>query len=355
MLTITAVTVNNVDSTNSVQAPAGKDIFVPITSTDDGGDSISYSVSSSNSSVITVTPVGGDTYLTLNVSGTDSTNTPYTGTLTFKLFDTLTPATVNTIETLVNAGDYTNTTFARVLNSLGNIIVAQGGMTSSGAQNNTGQEFPDEFNSQLTFDSPGMLAWANGGPDTNDVEFFVGGVDEPGSTTPLTQSDLTPTRSLDYRYTIFGQLTGGFDTFNKIMNSTVTTNPNNTSETSLPVPLINISSASITTDNTDTVLDISNTATAGASSTISITATEANGAVAQQAFNVNVVANTVTDPAFLGPFRSWSAPRSTRPSPLRCHPSIRTTRRFRIRLSTRRQALPRPTSRLAPSIWLPAR
>ncbi len=303
MLTILSMNVDGLQSDNSIQAPAGKDLMVPIVATDDGNDGITYSVTSSNSNV-TVTPVSGSTYLTMNVSGTDNTNTPYSGTLTFKLFDSLTPNTVATIQNLVSSGTFNNTTFARVLNTLGNLLVAQGGFTSTGGNNGTGQQFPDEFNTKLNFDSQGVLAYANAGPDTNDVEFFVTGVDEPGTSTPLTQSDLAATRFLDNRFTIFGQLVDGLSTFNKIMNSTLTTNTA-TGEDSLPNPLINISSASIVNNTQDTVLDISVAPnTAGQSATISITATEANGAMAENAFTVNVVANTIIDAPFLGAVQS---------------------------------------------------
>ncbi len=304
MLTITTLTVDGVQSDNSIQAPAGKDLMVPIAAVDSGGDAITYSVTSSNSNV-TVTPVSGDTYLTLNVSGTTSGGTAYSGQLVFKLFDSLTPNTVSTIESQVNSGAWNNTSFARILNSLSSLMIAQGNFTSSGGNNGDGQQYNDEFNSKLTFDSQGMLAWANAGADTNDLEYFISGVDVPGSSTPLDQSQMATDReSLDYRYTIFGQLVSGLDIYNDLINETLVSNPNDVEggveQTSLPSPLITVSSASITTNTQDTVLDVYAPASAaGQSSTISITATEANGAVAENAFTVNVVSNTIVDPPYL--------------------------------------------------------
>ena len=309
MLTITTMTVDGVQSDNSIQEPAGTDLFVPIAATDDAGDAITYSVTSSNPDV-TVTPVAGDTYLSLNVSGTSSGGTAYSGTLVFKLFDTLTPNTVNTIETQVQGGDWNNTTFARIINDISSLIIAQGNFTSTGGNNGDGNQYSDEFNSKLTFDSQGMLAWANAGPDTNDLEYYISGVDAPGTSTPLTQAQMATDReSLDYRYTIFGQLVSGLDTFNDLINETLVPNPNDVEggqeQTSLPSPLINVSTATIVTNTQDTVLDISAPASAsGESSTISITGTEANGAVAENAFTVNVVGNTIVDPPFLGSVQS---------------------------------------------------
>ena len=53
-----------------------------------------------------------------------------------------------------------------------------------------GFHFPNEIVPGLTFDRPGRLAYANGGPDTNESEFFI------------TEH---PLRRLDGNYTIFGQ------------------------------------------------------------------------------------------------------------------------------------------------------
>ena len=305
MLTISA-TIDGLQSDGSIQEPAGKDIFVPITSTtDDGSTAITYSATSSNPAV-TVSVVPGDTYLTLNVNGTSSGGTAYSGTLTFKLFDTLTPNTVNEIETQVADGLYNNTTFARVLNSLSDILIAQGNYTSSGGNpTGTGSQFDDEFNSQLTFDSQGVIAWANAGPDTNDTQYFISGIDEPGTSTPLNQSDLSATRSLDYRYTIFGQLVDGFSTFNTMMNSTLVANPSGPDGTTpdTPSPLINVSSASIVTNDLDTVLDISAPSTAtGTTADITVNGVETggDGATTEEDITVNVVADTVIDPPFLG-------------------------------------------------------
>ncbi len=321
MLTITSMTVDGVQSDNSIQEPAGKDLMVPIDATDDSGDAISYAITSSNPDV-TVTPVTGDTYLTLNVNGTSSTGTAYSGTLTFKLFDSLAPNTVSTIETQITAGLWNNTTFARILNSLSSLMIAQGNFTSTGGNNGDGNQYDDEINSQLTFDNQGVIAWANAGPNTNDLEYFVTGVDEPGTTTPLTQSDLSANQqSLDYRYTIFGQLVDGLSTFNTMMNSTLVPNPNDVEggveQTSLPSPLINVTSASIVTNTQDTVLEVSApTSAAGETSTISIVGTEANGATAEQAFTVNVVGNTIIDPPFLGTISSTGIVSATENTPL---------------------------------------
>ena len=57
--------------------------------------------------------------------------------------------------------------------------MAQGGLTASGTD---GQAFSDEFNSQLTYDSPGLLGLANSGPDSNDEQWFITAIDAKGAT-----------------------------------------------------------------------------------------------------------------------------------------------------------------------------
>lgn len=53
-----------------------------------------------------------------------------------------------------------------------------------------GYTFPDEVESGLTFDKPGLLAMANRGPDTNGSQFFV--------------TDRATPHHLDRKHTIFG-------------------------------------------------------------------------------------------------------------------------------------------------------
>ena len=81
----------------------------------------------------------------------------------------------------------------------------------------------DELNSSLTFTSPGLLAMANRGRDTADAEFFITAIDGTGTTNPITLANMP--RSLDFRYTIFGQVVSGFDTFEKVMSAHVIANP----------------------------------------------------------------------------------------------------------------------------------
>ena len=110
---------------NSVyDVPSGKDLYVPLVGTDTG-HTITYTATSSNSSV-TTTVLTGNPDLVLNVSGTNAQGQAFTGTLTFELFENLAPQTVQAIINSVNAGDYTNSSFYRMETSTGFQLI-QGG------------------------------------------------------------------------------------------------------------------------------------------------------------------------------------------------------------------------------------
>jgi cyclophilin family peptidyl-prolyl cis-trans isomerase len=283
----------NLGAINNIQVPGGKSVLVPLTGTDSLGGPISYSFNSTDANVQTSLVSTASKSVVLNVSGTDSSNNPYTGQIVLHLFEDLAPATTARIEQLVTSGYYNGLIFHRVLDG----FVAQTGQTNSG--NDTGVLLDDELNTSLTFTSPGLLAMANRGPDTSDAEFFITAIDGAGTTNPITLANMP--QALDFRYTIFGQLVSGFDTFEKIMSVPVTTNTQ-TNEASQPTSAITITSATLINDTQDAVLRVFAPASFdGSNATITVTAKNANNETSQQSFNVSAVTDTSTDPPFLGP------------------------------------------------------
>ncbi len=283
---------------NNVQQPGGKDVLVPLTSVDSSGLPVSYTFSSSDPNVGLSLVSPGTPSLELSIAGTDNTGTPYSGTLILKLFDSLTPQSTARIEELVNEGFYNGTTFSRVLDGL----IAQGGFASNATT--SGQVFADEFNSQLTYTSPGLLGLANSGPDTNDEQFFITATDAKGTTTPIAASAMP--QSLNFKYAIIGQLVSGFDTFQKIMQTNVVAN-SSTNEVSQPTSAITVTAAQIITDTQNAVLELSAPASSdGSTPTITVTASDSSGATVQHTFTDSIVTNTVIDPPFLGAVTSHS-------------------------------------------------
>lgn len=81
---------------------------------------------------------------------------------------------------------YDGTIFHRVISG----FMIQGGDPAGNGQGDPGYKFKNEVSSDLLFDRPGRLAYANSGPDTNGSQFFITEV---------------PTPHLNGGYTIFGQ------------------------------------------------------------------------------------------------------------------------------------------------------
>ena len=81
---------------------------------------------------------------------------------------------------------YDNTTFHRVIPN----FMIQGGDPAGTGAGDVGFQFKNETLSNLGFDQPGRLAYANAGPDTNGSQFFITEAAYP---------------SLNGNYTIFGQ------------------------------------------------------------------------------------------------------------------------------------------------------
>jgi peptidyl-prolyl cis-trans isomerase A (cyclophilin A) len=81
---------------------------------------------------------------------------------------------------------YDGTIFHRVIPN----FMIQGGDPLGTGTGDPGYQFKNETSSDLKFDRPGRLAYANAGPDTNGSQFFITEIPYP---------------SLNGGYTIFGQ------------------------------------------------------------------------------------------------------------------------------------------------------
>jgi peptidyl-prolyl cis-trans isomerase A (cyclophilin A) len=81
---------------------------------------------------------------------------------------------------------YDGTIFHRVIPN----FMIQGGDPAGDGTGDPGYKFKNEVSSDLTFDRPGRLAYANAGPNTNGSQFFITEVATP---------------HLNGGYTIFGQ------------------------------------------------------------------------------------------------------------------------------------------------------
>ena len=112
------------------------------------------------------------------------------GIFRVRLLTTQAPVAVNNFVFLAQQGFYNGLRFHRVIE---NFMIQGGDPTGTGA-GGPGYRFQDEIVPGLVFDTPGKLAMANSGPDTNGSQFFI--------TTVATDW-------LNGRHTIFGEVTEG--------------------------------------------------------------------------------------------------------------------------------------------------
>ena len=143
------------------------------------------------------------------------------GTITIALTAGMTPITVNNFVVLAKRHFYDNTIFHRVIKG----FMIQGGDPTGTGTGGPGYRFNDEpFTGDYT---RGTVAMANAGPNTNGSQFFI------------MQAD----NALPKNYVIFGHVTSGMDTVDKIAGSPVTTS--NSGEVSKPLNPVTVSSVKI--------------------------------------------------------------------------------------------------------------
>ena len=101
---------------------------------------------------------------------------------------------------------YDGTIFHRVIPE----FMIQGGDPLGNGQGDPGYSIKDEFVPGLTFDQPGMLAYANSGPNTNGSQFFITNASVPYLNPCLDAAGCSRGGRhvpKGYGYTIFGQCT----------------------------------------------------------------------------------------------------------------------------------------------------
>ena len=168
-------------------------------------------------------PVTGDTVAEITTSK---------GVIKVKLFPEIAPKAVNNFILLAQNGYYNGVKFHRVIEDM---LIQSGSFdgTASGGKSIWELEFEDEF-SDLLHHYNGALAMANHGEDTNGSQFYfvtaeIGGL---GSDTLQQMTDAGWREgvidgykqagglpSLDWRYTVFGQIYDGLDVAYEISRS----------------------------------------------------------------------------------------------------------------------------------------
>jgi cyclophilin family peptidyl-prolyl cis-trans isomerase len=266
-----------------------------------------YSVTSDNPDV--QVSVAQGTFWTITVSHQPASSTDVTidhETMTFQLFEDLTPQTAARIATLTNDGYYANgfpgqnppIAAGQYIPRITSVASSgfsgvQGGSSSrtSTAASSGITPIATEAVQQLAFTGQYQIAMANkGSPNTTDAQFFI------TSGVPSTSVQ----QAFDFNYTIFGQLVSGQQTLADLAKVAVQPNPFFGGEKSQPISPIVITSTTLSSTNVNGVIHIDTTsARPGETANINVTATDpTDGSHVTQTFKVTVSAyNGPTTPA----------------------------------------------------------
>lgn len=119
------------------------------------------------------------------------------GTIEFLLYPHIAPKASENFIRLAEKGSYNNAPFHRIIPE----FVIQGGDftkgNGTGGKSIWGKDFADEFSDEVQFDTPGKLAMANAGPNTNGSQFFI---------------TTAPTPWFNKKHTLFGVVIAGWET-----------------------------------------------------------------------------------------------------------------------------------------------
>ena len=257
----------------NVTVPAGKSLIIPITATVTNGRALTYTVTGSTNAMALVLHTNNP-FWKLNVAQACASNAPgafptpfhgslttvtNVGDLTFMLFPEYAPNTVAIFQGLSAAGFFnSNTIFHRVITN----TLIQGGDPLTNGSGGLVFQYDDEFDPQAIFSGHGQLALANSGKNTDGSQFFV---------------TLRPYRSLDFDYTLFGQLLRGFDVLTNLSSAAVGTNSR---------PLANeiITQAALVPDTSDMVLTLVATNRAHITNIVTVVAADGVGGWATNKF-----------------------------------------------------------------------
>lgn len=163
-----------------------------------------------------------------NQKGPQAIITTNHGKITVQLFPEQAPKTVENFVQLSKKGYYDGIIFHRVIPG----FMIQGGDptgTGMGGESIYGEKFEDEFSREV-FNLRGALSMANAGPNTNGSQFFIvqsdnvpdsmmGQLAEAGFPAEIVEAYRDGgTPWLDFRHTVFGQVTAGLDVVDAIAN-----------------------------------------------------------------------------------------------------------------------------------------
>jgi cyclophilin family peptidyl-prolyl cis-trans isomerase len=284
---------------SDISVPALLGYQVPLDGSGTTSPTQSFQATSSNPDI--KVSVASGPYWTLTVSHQPANPNDITinnETMTFQLFQDLTPNTVSRITTLTNDGFFTaglpNTSptgpghfIPRITSvSSSGFSAIQGGSSSSTSTASSSGLTPTiatEIAQQLAFTGSNQLAMANtGSPNSSDAQFFI--------TNGVPSTSIQ--QAFDFNFSIFGQLVSGQQTVTDLSKVAVTAN--SSGENSQPITPVITTNVALSSQNPNGVLHVdTSSAKVGETATITVTATDpADQSRVTRTFNVTVGAYT---------------------------------------------------------------
>ena len=282
--------------------PVGKCLLIPVTGYSSTGLPLSFSVAvdAAHKNAVAARVKTGNPLLKLALQHSGGAGDPaYSGDLVFQLFRDWAPLTVGYIAGFAQAGFYDGVIFHRLADlnkgTSTESFIFQGGDPQGTGSGGPAFRFADEFYAPMTFTGRGQLAMANSGAGadykgTNGSQFFIahgnvsGGIFAGGGP-----------RYLDFKHTVFGQVTHGWQLLQKLRDT-----PRSESPADRPVSPVTISSAEVVAQYDDgshkhssAVLVLTATAALASSdaATLTVTASDGKGGQAAKAFTVKTQAD----------------------------------------------------------------
>jgi cyclophilin family peptidyl-prolyl cis-trans isomerase len=261
-----------------------RDLYIPLTP-GSGATSVAYHLGTQSNSSFHAEILAGNPTIDITVSGNGYSNQH----ITLQLFKNVAPKTVAHFVELVKAGTFTNESFYRIFTAAAG---KNGLQFAQGGSGGTGANIDDEFNVHAMYNSPGLIGLGRGNNnDTGSSEFFI---TDPAAAPALSSKNAL--QDFNFRYTIFGQVTSGFETLQKILATPVV----QSGKKSTPATPITINSVNVIQDHRNAVLYVSRTGTAAATDTFTVTADDGGTAQSKQ-ITINAVKPIGSQQPFLKP------------------------------------------------------
>jgi len=257
---------------------AGSPLVIPLDGFHPEGQTLTYSVSSTNDSLVAASIPEGNRSMRISVVGF--------GDMVLELHDNLVPDVTGQIVDYAESGLYDGVIFHRVIDD----FMIQSGNPAYTGGTTPPVNFDDQFHVDLQHNGSGVLSMAKAGDDTNSSQFFI------------TEG---PTRWLDFNHSIFGQLVEGEAVREAISNVSVN------SADDRPLTDVVIESIDVFHDAEDGLLMLKAPEGVTGQASVTVRVTDENLNWYEATFSVTVEADMSNGTPFLEPIPAITTTKDT--------------------------------------------